>query len=217
MSNIPDPVTNQPQPPKGGKGKKILLIVLLIFVALGLLSCIICGGLFWWGKNKAQELSSTGISIPTENGGSVRFGGPDGVTEVTDEDGKKVTFKTDTKTGTFEAVGTDGSTFSIGGQKLPADWPAELALYPGYTIVASAKSEENGKTVFSTQYQSKSAPKVVMTHHDSRLRTAGYKQDTSMDYDGMLTKGFTKGSTKVVIMAMPDGTGSSVTVTQNQE
>ena len=136
MSNIPNPVINQPQPPKGGKGKKILLIVLLIFVALGLLSCIICGGLIWWGKTKVNEAVTSGISIPTDNGGTVRIGGTGGVTEFTDKDGKKVTIKANGQDGTFEAVGKDGSTFSVGGQKLPADWPGELALYPGSTIIS---------------------------------------------------------------------------------
>ena len=53
MSNVPEPVTNPPQSPKGGNGKKILLIVLLFIVALIVLvfalPCCISGVIF---KNK---------------------------------------------------------------------------------------------------------------------------------------------------------------------
>ena len=71
--------------------------------------------------------------------------------------------------------------------------------------------------MFVTQYQSKSAPKVVMAYHDSKLRTSGYTQETSAEINGMVSKEFTKSNTKVVIMVMPEGTGSTVTVSQNQE
>lgn len=96
---------------------------------------------------------------------------------------------------TVEQAGGGNVDVNLG--KLPADWPAFLAPYPGSKIQVAGTSRITGKLSGSLSMQTSDTPQQVLAHYSKALTGFTLKQEVNMN--GALTRSFTKDQQMVTI------------------
>lgn len=81
--------------------------------------------------------------------------------------------------------------------KVPKDWPAFLAPYPGSTVQVAGTSHITGKLSGSLSMQTSDPPAQVIAHYTKALAGFTLKQDLNMN--GALTRTFTKDQQMVTL------------------
>jgi len=89
---------------------------------------------------------------------------------------------------TVEQAGTGQVDVNLG--KVPADWPAFLAPYPGSKVQVAGTSHITGKLSGSLSMQTTDSPQQVLAHYTKAL--AGFTLKQELNMNGALTRSFTK-------------------------
>lgn len=92
---------------------------------------------------------------------------------------------------------TGGGNVDVNVGKLPQDWPAFLAPYPGAKVQVAGTSHITGKLSGSLSMQTSDAPEQVLAHYTKVLSGFTLKQELNMN--GALTRSFTKDQQMVTI------------------
>ncbi len=81
----------------------------------------------------------------------------------------------DTDGGSISIQGDDGASMEIGGQSLPAHWPADIPLPDNHTLlqVVSLDDADDGQTI-SAIFDAPGETKVMALHLSEAMTAAGY-------------------------------------------
>jgi len=90
-----------------------------------------------------------------------------------------------------------GGNVDVSVSKVPADWPAFLAPYPGATVQVAGTSRITGRLSGSLSMQTSDSPEQVLAHYSKSLSGFTLKQDLNMN--GALTRSFTKDQQSVTL------------------
>lgn len=96
---------------------------------------------------------------------------------------------------TVEQAGGGNVDVNLG--KVPKDWPAFLAPYPGSKVQVAGTSYITGKLSGSLSMQTSDAPAQVLDHYSKAL--AGFTLKQELNMNGALTRSFTKEQQMVTI------------------
>ena len=96
---------------------------------------------------------------------------------------------------TVEQTGAGNVDVNLG--KVPKDWPAFLAPYPGSKVQVAGTSYVTGKLSGSLNMQTGDAPEQVLAHYTKAL--AGFTLKQELNMNGALTRSFTKDQQMVTI------------------
>ena len=92
---------------------------------------------------------------------------------------------------------TGGGNVDVNLGKLPKDWPAFLAPYPGSKVQVAGTSYITGKLSGSLSMQTSEPPEQVLAHYTKVLSGFTLKQELNMN--GALTRSFAKDQQMVTI------------------
>lgn len=124
------------------------------------------------------------------------------------EDGESVTMNIQT---------ADGGTMQMntgGGASVPENFPADVPIYDGLSIIGSFSSNEGEEQMFNISATSSEAPDKVMAFYKEKLEAEGWKQqETFSQAGGMQMASFSKAERIVNITAMSEGDATNVTLT----
>ncbi|HEY6725061.1 MAG TPA: hypothetical protein VI197_13585 [Polyangiaceae bacterium] len=90
-----------------------------------------------------------------------------------------------------------GGQLDVNLGKVPKDWPAFLAPYPGSKVQVAGTSYITGKLSGSLNLQTSDPPAQVLAHYTKALAGFTLKQDLNMN--GALTRSFTKDQQMVTL------------------
>ena len=90
-----------------------------------------------------------------------------------------------------------GGNVDVNLGKVPKDWPAFLAPYPGSKVQVAGTSHITGKLSGSLSMQTSDSPQQVLAHYTQALTGFTLKQELNMN--GALTRSFTKEQQMVTI------------------
>lgn len=132
---------------------------------------------------------------------------------ATDEEGKpsKMTVAGDEVT----FVGPDGTTTfrAMGEGKMPADFPPDVYLQEGASIVASVSSPAGVNLTLKS-----SAPKAdVVSRYTAEMKAKGWTPASSMDMGEMAMLAFEKGSRKANVLILTEDGATSINLAVVQE
>lgn len=109
-------------------------------------------------------------------------------------------------------AGPDGqTTFRAGGAgKLPADFPADVVVYPGARIVTSMSYPGGANLAL----ESADAPQAVVAHYASSMKDKGWAEKTAMDMEDMSMRTYAKDNrtANLIVQAAEGATSISLTV-----
>jgi len=128
----------------------------------------------------------------------------DGVKGKVNISGDKVTIET-----------KDGkSTFASGGNaKVPENFPKDVPVYAGASILASA-SVPNGSVL---TLQTKDAAAKVMSFYKGKLTGSGWTSEMTMEQGEQLMSAYKKGKKTISIIAGKSDKLTSITITASDE
>jgi len=92
---------------------------------------------------------------------------------------------------------TSAGNVDVNVGKLPNDWPAFLAPYPGSKVQVAGTSHITGKLSGSLNMQTSDPPEQVLAHYTKVL--AGFTLKQELNMNGALTRSFTKDQQMVTI------------------
>jgi len=110
------------------------------------------------------------------------YAAPDGskVEVVKDGDGAVQTATVTTSNGADGAT----STFTTGGGSWPKDAPDYAAAYPGATVQSSFSGVSDGQAGAMASFTTADPPEKVIEFYKSRAKSAGLKNESSMEASG---------------------------------
>jgi hypothetical protein len=88
------------------------------------------------------------------------------------------------------------------GAKVPKDWPALLAPYPGSNVVASYSARKSARLSGSLSLTTTDAAEKVFGHYESKL--SGFTLKSETNYGGTQIKQFEKDGRRVAINVIPN-------------
>lgn len=125
--------------------------------------------------------------------------GTGGQVSIDDENKGGVTFK-DNK----------GNAVTIGENKVPADWPSSVPLYPKGKVVGAVSSKDNGKAGHMVTMETTDSADTVFAFFKSKL--SGYDQQSEMNSPQMRMLVVEDKKSKLAITVVISASGSSTTV-----
>ncbi len=186
-----------------------------IAIVLCLAACVAATGC---GKKTEEKLTEKLIEKSLAKDGviaNVDLSGETMSFTTTDADGKQSNVKMNGEEVTIE--GPDGkTTFRAGGAgKMPEDFPADVYVYPGASVVSSL-SHSGGYNLALT---SSAAPKDVVAKYAAEMKGKGWTSTSTLDTPEMAMLSFAKGNrTLNLIVQSENGTTSiNLTVATEQE
>lgn len=94
----------------------------------------------------------------------------------------------------------DGKVDVASGGKVPDDWPAFLAPYPGAKVIVAGTSHITGTLSGSLSMETPDPPEKVLAHYTSAVNGFTLKQETNIN--GAKTRVFMKGQQMVTVHAV---------------
>jgi hypothetical protein len=110
---------------------------------------------------------------------------------------EKLTELTVEKAAETAAEKAAGGNVDVSLSKVPADWPAFLAPYPGAKVEVAGTSRITGHLSGSLSMQTSDTPQQVHAHYTQSL--SGFTLKQEMNMNGALTRVFTKDQQMVTI------------------
>jgi len=156
-----------------------------------------------------KSLSRDGVTADVDlSGDTMSF-------TTTDADGKKSNVKMSGDEMTIQ--GPDGQTTfrAAGAGKMPEDFPADVYVYPGASVVSSL-SYPGG---YNLVLESSAASKDVVAKYSAEMKGKGWAESSSMNTPEMSMTAFAKGNRTANLIVQAEGgtTTLNLTVVTEQE
>jgi hypothetical protein len=169
-----------------------------LIIGIVVLVVVVVGANFVWGKlkQKAGEMIASKV-IEGATGGKV--------------DLKNL----DTKNGQMTITGKDGTTVSIGQNKLPADFPKDVPQYPGAAVAGSVSGTDktSGSGTFVTFTTSDAATKVA-DFYKKEIAGQGWAIQNTMNSNDTTIFTAEKDTRSLSVSVTPDtSSGGKTTIT----
>lgn len=110
-------------------------------------------------------------------------------------------------------VQTDQGTMQFGKNEVPADWPKDIAVYPGATVMSSmSMSPESGEKGKMLMLSSTDAIEKVRAYYAAQLAKDGWTVDATATMGEMVVLGGSKGGDQVSLQIAGDQGKTMITV-----
>ena len=104
----------------------------------------------------------------------------------------------------------NGNTVTVGENKVPADWPSNVPLYPNAKVMSAVSNHESGKASSVVTMQTTDAAPVVYTFFKAKL--ASFEQTSEVNANGMHMLVVEDKKTKQNISVVVSVSGAETTV-----
>lgn len=141
-----------------------------------------------------------GTTVVDAEGDAVNVATPDG-TAVISQDGETITFE-----------GDDGSGSYSAGTEIPDEFPDDVPLPDGATVLASSVMESNGQSLITLTLNVDGELDEVGDSVKEQLEGAGWTDTGGMESPDSMYWGFTKGDLTLAVGAAPGATDGGVDV-----
>jgi hypothetical protein len=170
--------TPQSSDPKKNSNKTVIVIfvIVVVLIILGIVGSLL-SGLF------AKKVAEKGVE-------SVLSKVTNGAVDI-DTKNNSVTVKTD-----------NGTTTTIGSQQLPSDFPTDIPVYPGATILGSVTGSATEGGVFVSLNTTDSMDDVK-AFYDSKLAENGWTAEGTTTLGTIIHYSETKGSQRLAVTLTP--------------
>jgi len=101
-----------------------------------------------------------------------------------------------------ESLPTDAATGDVstgGTTSLPADWPADLPIYPGTTVIATMNLDFDGALTIGATLDSTDDPKTVNDWYVTAVQNAGWQISGQGESEGNYVISGVKGSDQLTV------------------
>ena len=124
------------------------------------------------------------------------------------QDAAEGTAKVEVQNGTTRMTTSEG-TVTVGSQELPADWPKDVAMYPGSIIQVAGTVTGQGKGALFLTTDSK---ENVLKFYQDKLAKDGWKIDTTADMGTISIVSASKGNRTAAIQISSSVGQTTITV-----
>lgn len=170
-------VNEAPQSPKKGSNKTvvIIIVVVVVLVVLGIIGSVL-SGLF---ARKVAEKGVESVLSKVTNG----------------------TVDVDTKNNSV-TINTGDGTATIGTQELPSDFPKDIPVYPGATVLGSVTGSATAGGLFVSMNSTDSLD-AVKSYYDSKLVENGWTKEEGVNLGTIVNIAATKGDQRLSVTLTP--------------
>ena len=110
----------------------------------------------------------------------------------------------------MHAVGKDGSSVDFNTGKPITDYPGDVPLYAGKSVMDVKSGQKKGRMVM---LQTSDSLEKISSFYKSELESKGWKVDTTMNTDKLIMYKASKDTRDLVVQIGTDGTHQSISQT----